>query len=402
MNKNNPETDISNIINQIHKSPFKLSLAITGGGTEAIGEILRHGSGSATILEAYVPYSPHSLEKFIGKKPTKYASAETAREMAMVAYQRALKLNKENNGAKAKNIIGIGVTCKLAKGSEERQGREHEIHFASQSYHRTSSCSIKIDDKLTREEEEVLTSLFTIYKIAELSGIQQTEAAMKHIIEKVSAAGNIIERTATVDEETARLLVDTLLSYEYANKKSVLIFKKDKKQISKGRLILSASFNPCHKNHILMAKIAAEKYQLPVTFEISMANVDKAPIDFISLNSRLKSLKEQASDVNLDSIYLTNAPLFADKAMIFPKSRFIIGTDTLNRLFNNYYYREDENKFSLLAQFKKLNTLFVVFQRKDIEPIIDEDIMQVCDIIPFEEYTDDGTSSTKIRMEKKD
>ena len=78
------------LIFQIHKSPCKVVLAITGGGAEIIGELLRHGSGSATVLDAVVPYSTGSMDRFLGRKPEKYCSEKTARLMAMVAYQRAL------------------------------------------------------------------------------------------------------------------------------------------------------------------------------------------------------------------------------------------------------------------------------------------------------------------------
>lgn len=374
---------------------------MTGGGTEVIGEILRHGNGSATILEAFVPYSSDALKRFIGKEPDKYASSETAREIAMIAYQRALRLSEKNDDIKTENIIGIGITCKLAKESGEREGREHEIHFASQSHLRSSSYSLKIKEGMTREEEEKLASILTIYKIAELCGIDHNEPQMERINKKITELGDIFDNHSEVDENTGNLLLDTLLGTDYEGKKSVLIFEKNREIPAYTKLILSGSFNPCHKNHILMAKIASTKYQLPITFEISLANVDKPPIDFISLDYRLRSLKNCISSDLLDSTYLTNAPLFADKAILFPNSRFIIGSDTLNRLFNSGYYRENENKITLLNHFKKWNATFVVFHRKNIDPIIDEDIMQICDIIPFEEYMDDGTSSTKIRMQNK-
>ena len=121
---------------QIHEFPCKVVLAITGGGAEVIGELLRHGSGSATVLDAVVPYAMEAMDRFLGRKPEKYCSEKTARLMAMVAYQRALELSKGSDGSEGSessegfevsensadpDVIGIGATCKL-KATNEREG----------------------------------------------------------------------------------------------------------------------------------------------------------------------------------------------------------------------------------------------------------------------------------------
>jgi nicotinic acid mononucleotide adenylyltransferase len=168
-------------------------------------------------------------------------------------------------------------------------------------------------------------------------------------------------------------------------------------------IIMSGSFNPCHKNHIEMAMIASEKYGMPVDFEISLANVDKPPIDYISLKERLESLRSCMQDMKKGSagnIYLSNSPLFADKAILFPGSVFLIGTDTLNRLFNIDYYRKGEDMQSLIEHFKNHNTRFLVFRRKDADICNEMDIPNICEMVSCDCYTDDGTSSTKIRNER--
>ncbi|WP_269851334.1 hypothetical protein [Methanosarcina horonobensis] len=63
-----------------------------------------------------------------------------------------------------------------------------------------------------------------------------------------------------------------------------------------------------------MAKLAFEKFGEPIHFEISLTNVDKPPIDIISLNQRLDSLRRYKDENFMGSICLTNAPLFLQKA----------------------------------------------------------------------------------------
>ena len=80
---------VEELIRRIHAAPGQLVLAITGGGSQAIGELLSVPGGSQTVLEAVVPYSAISLEAFLHARPEHFCSARTARMMAMAAFERA-------------------------------------------------------------------------------------------------------------------------------------------------------------------------------------------------------------------------------------------------------------------------------------------------------------------------
>ncbi|MDK2946975.1 MAG: hypothetical protein PWQ63_135 [Methanolobus sp.] len=388
-------------IMDIHRSPFRIVLAITGGGTEAIGELLRHGGGSDTILEAMVPYSKESLHDLIGKKPDKYASSETAKVMAMSAYRRALLLDSRSEKPEPLKLIGIGVTCKLAKHGHEREGRQHELYFASQSYYKTTVSGVTFKEKGSREEQESIAANYILDRIASLC--DPKKYAMQDTQENdAGKRTHIQEDEAEANNETSELLLRTLESINSG--KNVPAKVNLGNNPNKPGIIMSGSFNPCHKNHIEIAMIASGKYGMPVDFEISLANVDKPPIDYISLKERVDSVKACMQDMRKGSagnIYLSNSPLFADKAILFPGAIFLIGTDTLNRLFNVNYYREGEDMQSLIDHFRKYNTKFLVFRRKDAEICSGINIPDICEIVSCDCYADDGTSSTKIRNERK-
>ena len=163
------------------------------------------------------------------------------------------------------------------------------------------------------------------------------------------------------------------------------------------RLVFPGSFDPCHGNHIFMAKQASKKLDQPVHFEISLTNVDKPPIDFISLNQRLDSLREYKGEAFMGGVCLTNAPLFLQKAALFPNSTFIVGADTINRIFDAKYYKGVADTPAILKHFKEKNVRFMVFHRKSFELSIKPDVLEFCEVIPVDEYEDDGTSSTEIR-----
>ena len=75
--------------------------------------------------------------------------------------------------------------------------------------------------------------------------------------------------------------------------------------------LVSRRFNPIHRAHKRMAEVAAERCGSPVTFELSITNVDKPPLDFIEIADRLSQFQGE-------QVLLTRAPTFVEKAEIAP------------------------------------------------------------------------------------
>ncbi|MDD3276123.1 MAG: hypothetical protein PHP93_03620 [Kiritimatiellales bacterium] len=90
-------------------------------------------------------------------------------------------------------------------------------------------------------------------------------------------------------------------------------------------LILSGSFNPVHQGHCNLLKVAEEMTGLRGIFELSSANVDKPDIPE-------EEILRRASAIRDIPVALTHAPRFVQKARLFPKSTFILGYDTAERL----------------------------------------------------------------------
>src|SRR5690348_3140830 len=96
------------LISRLHASGRKAALAITGGGSGAIGELLRVPGGSRLLIEAQVPYDPQALEMFLGFAPEQACSADTAIAMARTVRARAAKLVPA-----ATDLVGLGATAAL-------------------------------------------------------------------------------------------------------------------------------------------------------------------------------------------------------------------------------------------------------------------------------------------------
>ncbi|WP_250867924.1 hypothetical protein [Methanococcoides seepicolus] len=385
------------IIMHIHKHHCQLVLALTGGGAGAIDQLLRYGGGSATVLEAIVPYSSKALDELIGKKPEKYASTVTVRAMAMAAYRRALSLAGNDDRVAGKGLIGVAASCKLSVGDDEREGREHKIFVAIQSFDKTLVRTLILRKERSREEEEYIATCMVVDSIA-----KECSWTGNLLLEELLHGDEVVEeREATASKEVAKMLAlpDNIMnSLDLVS--DVVQFDLGSETVTeKPEVIFPGSFDPCHNNHIQMAELAFNKLGKKVHFEVSLTNVDKPPIDLISLQERLDSLRKYKDGVFFGGFLLTVAPLFVQKVNLFENATFIIGADTANRLFKTRYYRNEEDMRDMLEHFRITKTHFLVFQRKGVDIELEPEILDLCEVIPLDDYLDNGTSSTSIRKE---
>src|SRR5690349_11765419 len=110
-------------ISALHASGRKAAVAITGGGSGAIGELLRVPGGSRLLLEAQVPYDALALEAFLGFAPAQACSSDTASAMARTARARAAGLAPAGS-----DLVGLGATAALV--SDRPRRGEHRFHIA--------------------------------------------------------------------------------------------------------------------------------------------------------------------------------------------------------------------------------------------------------------------------------
>ena len=74
------------IIQELHKTDFKFVIVSSGGGSNAIGTLLKVPGASNSVLEAYIPYAKESLDFYLLRKPDFYCSKDTTLRMAARAY----------------------------------------------------------------------------------------------------------------------------------------------------------------------------------------------------------------------------------------------------------------------------------------------------------------------------
>lgn len=371
--------NVKELVSAIHATPQKAVLAITGGGSEAIGELLRHGQGSNTLLEAVVPYDQKAFDSFVRGTPDKYCSPGAARDLAMAAYQRGLRLLGENSTA----VVGVGATSSLVK-ENERQGRQHNAYISVQTAQQTATYFLDHNQLAgDRENQEA----------------QVAEEILKALGHACSVVNHPTFSTTQAVPEQFRVIhgLQQFVSFDPFNK----VYKE--LPVGSRKLIFPGAFNPWHDGHERMAAKAHELTGWPVDLEVTVRNVDKPALNYTDLQDRLAGcVSASLHKPWMGCVHLSGTPTFVDKIRAFPGATFIVGWDTFKRIADPKYAGNLPDVLNTLYQ---CGARFMVFHRVlNGKSSADEDIgfippglLNLSRIIGPDEFTPSNTSSTDIR-----
>jgi len=353
------------LIRRIHEAPLQAVIVVTGGGASAISELLSVPGGSRTVLEAVVPYSSAALVDWLGRPPDHFCVEETALAMAAVAYERAKVLaeaqrTQARGETPAQSVDSsdcefVGVACTASLVSDRPKKGEHRCYIATQGRCATSSRSLVFEKGARdRQGEEHLVGNLILKALAQAAGIADLPALDLRPGEKV------VSESATADPLAVELLEGkrgVVWSLPAADIAADTRGKPADGPVSRGESethtrsaplhqvlpfphsaptgLVCGAFHPLHFGHEQLRPAAERILGGPVYYEISLLNVDKPPLDFLSLERRRAQFTGQP-------LALTAAATFAEKASLLPSLTFVVGIDTAERIVDPRYYGGSE------------------------------------------------------------
>lgn len=326
-------------IAQIHAAPTKLVFVFAGAGSLALYWLHMVAGSSRTVLEASDRYAAASLADLIGEEPEKFVSQPTAEAMASAAYARAVRLSDGSTP-----VIGLSLTATI-KTDRMKRG-DHGCWVAVRHRDGLRAYGITLTKEAReREAEEELASQLVIRAIAEACGMTETLP-----IELLDGERIDVVETPSIDPIA-------LLLEGAAHSVSIGVDGNRQADAPVHGILLSGSFNPLHQGHERLAQTAARVLGQPIMFEIPIINADKPPLRYNELERRIEQFRFRYP------VVLSRAPLFVQKAELFPGCTFVVGYDTAERLVDQRYYDGTSGRDAALARIRERGCRFLVAGR---------------------------------------
>jgi len=225
----------ADLLAAIHSSPTKAVLTVTGGASQALASLLSEPGASGTVLECNVPYSMESAVDLLGKSPAQFCSAESATELAVAAYRRAVALTPFGEP-----VAGVAATCGLASGRPKRG--DHRVWVAAHGEAGTEVYGLKLaKGRRGRAGEDAVASQVMLRALADACGVGGGLLPPLELLPPEDGCEELQVRSLPRRDPLDALLAGEVRSVEYSGGRVFVDAPRP------GRVYLPGSFNPLHE-----------------------------------------------------------------------------------------------------------------------------------------------------------
>ncbi len=328
-----------------HSRPLRIHIVSTGAGAGLLDLIWSLPGCSSFLMSYSFPYAPGDTEDFLGFKPEKFCSPETALDLAMAAYMKACPSLEEGISPESVDVIGLGITASVASSRAHRG--DHRVHLAVM----TSEHVLAAD--LTLEKGVGVDARAFDGEQTDMAGLNMLLTALGRPVVHDSRFQDMLPVDRT-QQALERFFLRPCFSPT----------GRRRAELGEGFMIFPGSFLPPHEGHFQMAKAAVAESVLYVprgevhntTFCITADPPHKDPLSLADLLARAKLLKGH------DCYFTRGDHLYIEKARKLPPGqKFIIGADTVLRMLDPKW---GPKVGPMLEEFKQLRTTFLVFGRQ--------------------------------------
>lgn len=399
----------------VHASPMRAVLHVTGGAAQSLGWVMAVPGASRTLLEARVPYARESMVDTLGTEPKQYVSAQTARDLARTAYTRGVRLSPPSGrgGDDHRHVVGVGCTCALASVPPKKG--DHRCVVATYGVLGSATYELNMEKGARdRWEEDGLASRLVVQALADAAAEAEmrererasrrkraeggdaaidaaidgrTDGQFANVGFAVPWEGLLSARDAMMTTRSSTRDPEDPIVWVTSGTCDVAAFSTETGELAslhaipRRTVILPGSFNPAHDGHReMLAAAAALRPDHALAFELAVTNADKGTLAAEEVRRRAEqffpvrageklpftdSALERPSDhpSRTTSLLLTRAPLFSQKAALFPGATFVVGYDTAIRLVMPKYYGGEVEMLRAFEEIRNLGCSFVVAGR---------------------------------------
>lgn len=327
-------------VESIRDSGVKIFVAATGAGAGIQNDLWQVPGISKVLVGCQFPYAAEQTEEFLGFKPEKFVSEDTAIELASAAYMRAKAVAGVNGKA-----VGLGLTASTSTNYDKRS--PNQIYAAvvgdTGCYVAHTELHTYVDNELSvRNSHGQECDSFGL-------GLLQYAIIGTDSVRWSRRPGTEPKACDERVKELAMARPVFMPSGQRCGSFSLPVV-----------VAFPGSFNPPHEGHHHMASEVEFWHSVNVVYQINIDSPHKGTLTGVEILARAAYFRADRFKAPRALKFTVEQPLFTDKVKYGGSFDLVMGADTLERVLDPKWGPSTEE---VLATFERFGVKIYLFDR---------------------------------------